>query len=119
MSTTEKRDCCLTDSQHGNQGRRNYLGGCGLGTDYAAGVGIRPGVVRRTQKRFIIDLEVPPSLEDRTAYRRWYGQSLAEAVVIAREYLPRKVGPIRQIGWRASWMSVVGGGKSRFNVCRI
>jgi len=58
--------------------------------DNAAGVGIRPGAVGRSKKRFIINLEVPPSLEDRAAYRAWYGHALKRAATITREYLPRK-----------------------------
>jgi SAM-dependent methyltransferase len=62
----------------------------GLGTEYATGVGIRPRMVGRTQKRFIIELEVPPTLEDRAAYRAWYANALVEAAAITRDYLPRR-----------------------------
>jgi SAM-dependent methyltransferase len=62
----------------------------GLGHEYAAGVGIRPRLVGRTQKRFIIELEVPPSLADRAAYRDWYLYALGRAAEITREHLPRK-----------------------------
>jgi SAM-dependent methyltransferase len=58
--------------------------------NYAAGVGIRPGMVGRTQKRFIINLEVPPSLEVRAAYRTWYAHALKQAAAITRDHLPRK-----------------------------
>jgi SAM-dependent methyltransferase len=58
--------------------------------NYAAGVGIRPGMVGRTQRRFIINLEVPPSLEDRAAYRTWYAHALKLAAAITRDHLPRK-----------------------------
>ncbi len=33
----------------------------GLGASDAAGMGIRPGMVGRTQHRFIVNLEVPPT----------------------------------------------------------
>ena len=62
----------------------------GPGSEHAAGVGIRPRMVGRTQKRFIIELEVPPELGDRATYRHWYGYALTEAAAITREHLPRK-----------------------------
>jgi SAM-dependent methyltransferase len=58
--------------------------------EYATGVGIRPRMVGRTQKRFVIELEVPPALESRAAYRAWYTEALSEAAAITRDYLPRK-----------------------------
>jgi SAM-dependent methyltransferase len=62
----------------------------GFAYDYAIGVGIRPRLVGRTQKRFIIELEVPASLPDRAAYREWYLYALGRAAEITREHLPRK-----------------------------
>jgi len=62
----------------------------GLGADYAAGVGIRPGMVGRTQRRFIINLEVPPGMADRQAYATWITQALTTAAEIVRDVLPRR-----------------------------
>jgi hypothetical protein len=62
----------------------------GLGADYAAGTGIRPGLVGRKQHRFIINLEVPPGLTDRETCGAWIGNALAVAAQITRDYLPRK-----------------------------
>jgi SAM-dependent methyltransferase len=61
-----------------------------LASSYAAGGGIRPRMVGRAQKRFIIELEVPPDLDGRAAYRAWYARALEEAAAITRDYLPRK-----------------------------
>jgi len=62
----------------------------GLGSEYAAGVGIRPGMVGRKQRRFIINLEVPPELTDRAGIDVWITAALEEAADITRAYLPRK-----------------------------
>lgn len=62
----------------------------GPGSEYAAGTGIRPSMVGRKQRRFIINLEVPPSLPDRLAYGNWITEALGQAAVIVREYLPKK-----------------------------
>jgi len=62
----------------------------GLGSQYAAGVGIRPGMVGRKQRRFIINLEVPPELKDRAGVDVWITAALEEAAAITRAYLPRK-----------------------------
>jgi hypothetical protein len=62
----------------------------GLGADYAEGVGIGPGMVGRKQPRFIVILEVPPTLTDRTSCRAWITDALAQAAAIVRDYLPRK-----------------------------
>lgn len=42
----------------------------GLGSEYAAGVGMSPGMVGRKQRRFIVNVEVPPALPDLTVPRR-------------------------------------------------
>jgi hypothetical protein len=52
--------------------------------------GIKPGPVGRTQRRFIIWIEVPPDLPDSTADRAWLAGTLNEAARLVREYLPRK-----------------------------
>ena len=62
----------------------------GLGSEYAAGVGIRPGMVGRTQRRFIVKVEVPPALPDLTAYRSWMAEALDEVADIVRDHLPTK-----------------------------
>lgn len=62
----------------------------GLGSEYATGVGISPGMVGRKQRRFIVNIEVPPALPDRTAYRRWMTQALGEVAELVRDYLPPK-----------------------------
>lgn len=62
----------------------------GLGAEYAAGVGIRPGMVGRKQRRFIVNLEVPPTLTDRAACDAWIVGALTEAAAIVRDYLPKK-----------------------------
>lgn len=62
----------------------------GLGSDYAAGVGIRPRLVGRKQRRFIVNLEVPPALPDLTAYRRWMAEALSDVSDLVRNYLPTK-----------------------------
>ena len=62
----------------------------GLGSDYAAGTGIQPGAVGRKQRRFIINLEVPPTLTERATCAAWIGDALAQAARITRDYLPRK-----------------------------
>ncbi|KGN35030.1 hypothetical protein N802_01760 [Knoellia sinensis KCTC 19936] len=62
----------------------------GVGSDYAAGTGIRPGMVGRKQKRFIVDVEVPPDLGDLDAYRAWMATALAEVAAIVRDHLPTK-----------------------------
>jgi hypothetical protein len=62
----------------------------GLGSDYAAGVGVSPGLVGRKQRRFIVNLEVPPALPDLIAYRTWMAQALSEVADLVRNYLPTK-----------------------------
>jgi hypothetical protein len=62
----------------------------GLGSDYAAGVGVSPGMVGRKQGRFIVNVEVPPALPDLHAYRTWMSRTLTEVAAIVRDYLPTK-----------------------------
>ena len=62
----------------------------GLGSEYAAGVGISPGMVGRKQRRFIVNVEVPPDLPDLTAYRSWMAEALSEVAGLIRDYLPTK-----------------------------
>lgn len=62
----------------------------GIGHQYAAGLGIRPGMVGRKQRRFIVDIEVPPGLPDANAYAVWMTSALAEVGRIVRTYLPTK-----------------------------
>lgn len=62
----------------------------GLGSEYAAGVGISPGMVGRKQRRFIVNLEVPPALADLAAYRRWMADALGDVADLVRGYLPTK-----------------------------
>jgi hypothetical protein len=62
----------------------------GLGAELAAGTGIRPGPVGRTQRRFIIWIEVPPKLADEATYNDWMTGCLSEAATIVRQHLPRK-----------------------------
>jgi len=62
----------------------------GMGAKDAEGVGIRPGMVGRKQRRFIVLLEVPPTLTDRASCQAWITDALAQAAAIVRDYLPRK-----------------------------
>jgi hypothetical protein len=62
----------------------------GLGADHAEGVGIGPGKIGRKQRRFIVNLEVPPTLTDRTSCRAWITDALAQAAAIVRDYLPQE-----------------------------
>lgn len=62
----------------------------GLGADHAAGVGIRAGMVGRKQRRFIVNLEVPPAMTDRQSCRMWIGVALTAAAALVRDLLPRK-----------------------------
>ena len=62
----------------------------GLGSEYAAGGGIAPGMVGRKQRRFIVNIEVPPALADRSAYRSWMADVLSEVAQMVRDYLPTK-----------------------------
>jgi hypothetical protein len=62
----------------------------GLGSEYAAEVGVSPGMVGRKQRRFIVNVEVPPTLPDRAAYRSWMAQTLREVAELVRAYLPTK-----------------------------
>ena len=62
----------------------------GLGSEYAAGTGVRPGMVGRKQRRFIINLEVPPDLTDRAGIHVWITVALEQAAEITRACLPRK-----------------------------
>jgi hypothetical protein len=62
----------------------------GMGADYAEGVGIGPGMVGRKQRRFIVKLEMPPTLTDRTSCQAWISDALARAAAIVRDYLPLK-----------------------------
>jgi hypothetical protein len=52
--------------------------------------GVRPGMVGRKQRRFIIWFSVPPDLADRDAAWTWFVEQLPEASRLVREYLPRK-----------------------------
>jgi hypothetical protein len=62
----------------------------GLGSEYAAGVGISPAMVGRKQRRFIVHLEVPPTLPDLAAYRGWMTDALGEVADLVRQYLPTR-----------------------------
>ncbi len=62
----------------------------GLGASYAAGIGIRPGTVGRKQHRFIVKLEVPPTLSDRSSCAAWITDALAEVAELVGTYLPKK-----------------------------
>ena len=62
----------------------------GLGADYAEGAGIGPGIVGRKQRRFIVNLEVPPTLTDRTSCHAWITDALAQAAAIVRDSLSLK-----------------------------
>jgi len=62
----------------------------GEGSDGVAGTGIRPGMIGRKQRRFIILIEVPPLLPDRAAHANWMTEALQQSAEIVRNYLPRK-----------------------------
>lgn len=62
----------------------------GLGSEHAAGSGIAPGMVGRKQRRFIVNIEVPPALADLSTYRSWMANALSEVAQIVRDYLPTK-----------------------------
>jgi hypothetical protein len=47
-------------------------------------------MVGRKQRRFIVLLEVPPTLTDRTSCRAWITDALAQAAALVGDYLPRK-----------------------------
>jgi hypothetical protein len=61
--------------------------------------GVRPGMVGRKQRRFIIWFSVPPDLADRQAAWAWFVEQLPEASRLVRDYLPRKskVYPVGQL----------------------
>lgn len=61
-----------------------------LGSEFAQGKGIKPGMVGRKQRRFIIWIEVPPVLTTRQALTGWMQIALSESAAIVRDYLPRK-----------------------------
>lgn len=62
----------------------------GIGSEWAEGIGVSPGMVGRKQRRFIIKIEVPPTLTDLPAYRSWMADALAQAADLIRDYLPKK-----------------------------
>jgi hypothetical protein len=62
----------------------------GLGADYAEGVGIGPGMVGRKQRRFVVNLEVPPTLTDRPSCQAWIADALTQVAAIVNDYLPLK-----------------------------
>jgi hypothetical protein len=53
-------------------------------------VGPRPGMVGRSQRRFIVWIGVPPDLPDARADREWLVLVLAEVAELVRQYLPTK-----------------------------
>jgi hypothetical protein len=53
-------------------------------------VGPRPGMVGRSQRRFIVWIGVPPDLSDARADREWLVLVLAEVAELVRQYLPTK-----------------------------
>jgi hypothetical protein len=52
--------------------------------------GVRPGMVGRKQRRFVIWFSVPPDLAGREDAWAWFVEQLPEASRLVREYLPRK-----------------------------
>lgn len=78
----------LTD-HHVDLAFMTYIPG-DIGSDWAEGTGVRAGMVGRKQRRFIIWIEVPPSLPNRDAYAEFVTDALTQAASIVREYLPRK-----------------------------
>ena len=52
--------------------------------------GVRPWMVGRKQRRFVVQLAPPTGLEDEAAVLGWLKPSLAEVARLCREYLPTK-----------------------------
>lgn len=52
--------------------------------------GVRPWMVGRKQRRFIVQLAVPAGLKDDAAVLGWLLPSLPEVARLCREYLPTK-----------------------------
>jgi hypothetical protein len=53
-------------------------------------VGVSPGPVGRSQRRFIVWHRLPEGLTDATAVRQWFATALVETESLVRDYLPRK-----------------------------
>ena len=47
-------------------------------------------MVGRKQRRFIVNVEVPPTLTDRATCQAWITDALGQAAAIVRGYLPLK-----------------------------
>ena len=47
-------------------------------------------MVGRKQRRFIVNVEKPPTLTDRATCQAWITDALAQAAAIVRDYLPLK-----------------------------
>lgn len=52
--------------------------------------GVRPGMVGRRQRRFIIWHSVPAGLDDAESVAAWLAAALPETARLVREHLPRK-----------------------------
>ena len=52
--------------------------------------GVRPWMVGRKQRRFIVELAIPQGLEDEQAVLTWLVPSLLEVATLCREYLPTR-----------------------------
>jgi hypothetical protein len=52
--------------------------------------GVRPWMVGRKQRRFIVELAPPAGLDDETAVLDWLLPALNEVAGLCREYLPTK-----------------------------
>ena len=52
--------------------------------------GVRPWMVGRKQRRFIVELAPPAGLDDETAVLDWLRPALNEVAGLCREYLPTK-----------------------------
>lgn len=61
--------------------------------------GVKVGPVGRTQRRFIIWIEVPPDLPDREADRRWLVNVLTHSAELVRDHVPSQTR-IRSIVWQ-------------------
>ena len=63
-------------------------------------VGVTPGPVGRTQRRFIVWHSVPQGLETPEQFRTWLVEVLPETERLVREYLPTKskAYPAEQLG---------------------
>lgn len=53
-------------------------------------IGVSPGPVGRTQRRFIVWHRLPEGMEDVSAVRGWFASALVDTEALVREYLPRK-----------------------------